>query len=116
MRDSHKQEIYIFLIIAGGKESRTYGIDLNSGRIIYECTLHGCTRDPKQPEDDMEDVLVVQVIILMDFLLEIYSNDPNIQKNLNTGYVFEWHSNGKGMLTSDTELMARNLSNRLKTE
>lgn len=38
---------------------------MKTGRIIYECTLQGCTRDPQEPEDEMEDVLVVQVYIFM---------------------------------------------------
>ncbi len=50
-----------FIFSLGGKESRTYGIDMKTGRIIYECTLQGCTRDPREPDDEMEDVLVVQV-------------------------------------------------------
>ena len=47
-------------MIPGGKESRTYGIDLKTGRVIYECSLQGCTRDPQEPDDQMEDVLVIQ--------------------------------------------------------
>ncbi len=50
-----------FIFSVGGKESRTYGIDMKTGRIIYECTLQGCNRDPREPDDEMEDVLVVQV-------------------------------------------------------
>jgi hypothetical protein len=37
---------------------------LKTGRVIYECSFHGCSRDPGQSDGDgddgMEDVLVVQ--------------------------------------------------------
>ena len=51
-------------VMTGGKESRVYGIELNSGRIKYECTMDGCfgpageTLSPK--EDDLEDIIIVK--------------------------------------------------------
>lgn len=42
------------LIISGGKESRTYGVDINTGRVLYECTMNRCdniTEDEKVPGD-----------------------------------------------------------------
>ena len=50
-------------VMTGGKESRVYGIEVNSGRIKYECTMDGCfgpageTLSPK--EDDLEDIIIV---------------------------------------------------------
>jgi hypothetical protein len=57
----------LFVMLLGGKESRTYGIDLKTGRIVYECSLQGCTRDPRGPGDEMEDIFVVQVSLLKTF-------------------------------------------------
>ena len=51
-------------VMTGGKESRVYGIEVNSGRIKYECTMDGCfgpageTLSPK--EDDLEDIIIVK--------------------------------------------------------
>ena len=28
--------------MSGGKEKRTYGLDLATGRVRYECTIDGC--------------------------------------------------------------------------
>ncbi|KAK9509499.1 hypothetical protein O3M35_006804 [Rhynocoris fuscipes] len=30
------------LIISGGKESRTYGVDVSTGRVLYECSMNRC--------------------------------------------------------------------------
>jgi translation initiation factor 2-alpha kinase 3 len=46
-------------IITGGKEVRTYGIGLSSGRLHYVCTLRGCNRF-EGSRDDKENVLVVK--------------------------------------------------------
>ena len=34
-------------IITGGKESRTYGIEMQTGKIRYECSLDGCEQNIK---------------------------------------------------------------------
>ncbi|XP_077543982.1 eukaryotic translation initiation factor 2-alpha kinase 3-like isoform X1 [Haemaphysalis longicornis] len=46
------------LVITGGKESRTYGINLHTGQVRYVCTMGGC----ENTEEDFstEDVLVVK--------------------------------------------------------
>jgi hypothetical protein len=31
------------MVVTGGKESRTYGILLNTGQISYECSMNECT-------------------------------------------------------------------------
>lgn len=46
-------------VITGGKESRTYGIEMDSGRIKYECSIDGCEK-ASESDDTMDDVLVVQ--------------------------------------------------------
>ncbi|XP_049535341.1 eukaryotic translation initiation factor 2-alpha kinase [Anopheles darlingi] len=30
------------LVISGGKETRSYGVSLQTGRLVYVCTMHGC--------------------------------------------------------------------------
>ena len=48
-------------VITGGKESRTYGVEMDSGRIRYECTIHGCEKNPDARGDEsMDDVVVVK--------------------------------------------------------
>lgn len=47
------------IVIAGGKESRTYGIDLLTGEIRYQCSMEGCEKYTEDKET-MRDVLVVQ--------------------------------------------------------
>lgn len=57
------------MVISGGKESRSYGINTRTGRVIYECSMAGCTNlnitevleDEKEvPTDDLDDILVVK--------------------------------------------------------
>ena len=67
-------------VMTGGKEAKTYGIEVSNGRVRYTCGMDGCyqVNNPKNPEnkkgtdinkqplerngvrDDMEDVLVVR--------------------------------------------------------
>lgn len=44
-------------IITGGKETRTYGLDVDSGQVRYECSISGCDR---RETGSLDDVLVVQ--------------------------------------------------------
>lgn len=47
------------MVITGGKEARTYGINVHTGQVRYVCTMSGCN----QTQDDdysTEDVLVVK--------------------------------------------------------
>ncbi len=44
-------------IITGGVEKRIYGIERDSGRVRYECTMDRCTN---YGDDNMDDVMVVQ--------------------------------------------------------
>ncbi|XP_053969793.1 eukaryotic translation initiation factor 2-alpha kinase [Anastrepha ludens] len=30
------------LVISGGKETRTYGVSVRTGKLLYECSMHGC--------------------------------------------------------------------------
>lgn len=30
------------LVISGGKETRSYGVSVRTGQVLYECTMHGC--------------------------------------------------------------------------
>lgn len=58
------------MVISGGKELRSYGINSRTGRIIYECSLNGCksqnltdsAEEPSesQPDEMLDDILVVR--------------------------------------------------------
>lgn len=45
------------MVVTGGKESRTYGIVLETGQINYECSMSECTNFQ---QDTSKDILVVQ--------------------------------------------------------
>lgn len=47
------------LLIAGGKESRTYGVEVKTGKLLYECSMKGCT-NYTQENSYSQDVIVVQ--------------------------------------------------------
>ena len=72
----------LFVMLLGGKESRTYGIDLKTGRIVYECSLQGCTRDPRGPGDEMEDIFVVQVSLLKNFFSPSLTTEQSLSLSL----------------------------------
>lgn len=42
----------------GGKESRTYGVEVDTGRVLYECSLGGC--DNLTETEAAGDVMLVQ--------------------------------------------------------
>lgn len=46
------------LVITGGKEARTYGINVHTGQVRYICTMSGC--DNTKEDFSTEDVLVVK--------------------------------------------------------
>lgn len=46
-------------MIPGGKESRTYGVDPNSGRLLYECTVNKCD-NLTSPNEIVGDVILIQ--------------------------------------------------------
>ncbi|GLV37655.1 pancreatic eIF-2alpha kinase [Carabus blaptoides fortunei] len=46
------------LVIAGGKEIRTYGVALNSGKLIYECSLDGCKNQSNYA--NYEDLILLE--------------------------------------------------------
>ena len=48
------------MVMTGGKESRTYGVDMDTGRIRYECTIDGCEKFDGAGEESLDDVIVVQ--------------------------------------------------------
>lgn len=49
------------LIFTGGKETRTMGIDMNTGSVLYECSMDGhCKKFTEGKESVLKDVLVVQ--------------------------------------------------------
>lgn len=47
------------LVIAGGREVRTYGLSMVSGENLYECTLLGCKNKTEHPTD-YENMVVVE--------------------------------------------------------
>lgn len=44
--------------ITGGKESSTYGVEVDTGRVLYECNLGGC--DNLTELEAEGDVVLVQ--------------------------------------------------------
>ncbi|KAL0269936.1 UNVERIFIED_CONTAM: hypothetical protein PYX00_007511 [Menopon gallinae] len=46
------------LVISGGKESQTFGVSLQSGKILYECSMKGCENSSRA--NDVGDILVIQ--------------------------------------------------------
>lgn len=58
------------MVISGGKETRSYGINTRTGRVIYECSMSGCNNinrtevlddESENPNDTvLDDVLVVK--------------------------------------------------------
>jgi len=52
------------LVLTGGKETRTLGIDLKTGEVQYECGMSGdCTQYGVSSPDTLKDVLVVQRVV-----------------------------------------------------
>lgn len=55
-----------YLVCAGGKETISYGISAQSGRIIYECSMHGCSNSTDSNKDESiesttdEEIVVVR--------------------------------------------------------
>jgi len=45
------------VVVTGGKESRTYGVLLETGEILYECSMNDCTNFQ---ENTTKDILVIQ--------------------------------------------------------
>ncbi|XP_075221810.1 pancreatic eIF-2alpha kinase isoform X2 [Lycorma delicatula] len=48
------------LVISGGKESRTYGVEVESGRVLYECTMNNCENMTEDEVDNVGDVVLIQ--------------------------------------------------------
>eukprot|EP00092_Neocalanus_flemingeri_P023955 GFUD01025986.1.p1 GENE.GFUD01025986.1~~GFUD01025986.1.p1 ORF type:complete len:1103 (+),score=344.15 GFUD01025986.1:320-3310(+) len=49
------------VVLTGGKETRTFGLDLQTGEIMYECSMTGdCQQFSNSSPEDLKDILVVQ--------------------------------------------------------
>lgn len=48
------------LVIAGGREVRTYGISLSSGEHIYECNMNGCKNITNNPNSNVDNIVVIE--------------------------------------------------------
>jgi hypothetical protein len=44
--------------IAGGKETRTYGVAVKTGKLVYECSMEGCNNSTENLTPD--DIIVIQ--------------------------------------------------------
>jgi len=44
--------------IAGGRETRTYGVMVRTGELVYECSMEGCSNSTENVASD--DMLVIQ--------------------------------------------------------
>lgn len=42
-------------VISGGKEVRSYGVNSRTGKVIYECSIHGCTNVKNNFTDVLEE-------------------------------------------------------------
>lgn len=42
-------------VISGGKEVRSYGVNSRTGKVIYECSIHGCTNVKNNYTDVLEE-------------------------------------------------------------
>jgi translation initiation factor 2-alpha kinase 3 len=48
------------MIQLGGKESRTYGVDMGTGRVLYECSMNRCDNLTGAQQDFVGDVVLIQ--------------------------------------------------------
>ncbi|BET01789.1 eukaryotic translation initiation factor [Nesidiocoris tenuis] len=50
------------IVISGGMETRTYGVDSATGKILYECSMGSCENQtlPGQRPDSVGDVILIQ--------------------------------------------------------
>ncbi|XP_018333470.1 eukaryotic translation initiation factor 2-alpha kinase [Agrilus planipennis] len=46
------------MVIAGGREVRNYGVNINSGKKVYECSLSGCKNNTEV--DESEDIVIIE--------------------------------------------------------
>jgi hypothetical protein len=44
--------------ISGGKETRTYGVAVKTGQMLYECSMEGCNNSTENVTPD--DIIVIQ--------------------------------------------------------
>lgn len=49
---------YFLNSFTGGRESKTYGVEVNTGKILYECSMSKCDNESKS--SPVGDVIVVQ--------------------------------------------------------
>jgi translation initiation factor 2-alpha kinase 3 len=48
----------VIYYISGGKETRTYGIVVKTGQMVYECSMEGCNNSTENLTPD--DIIVIQ--------------------------------------------------------
>lgn len=75
------------LVIAGGREVRTYGINLRNGRRIYECDMAGCRNTSTDASDGSDDYTPVQsevqdVLLLERNTLTLRAHEPRQGKEI----------------------------------
>nr|XP_022914905.1 eukaryotic translation initiation factor 2-alpha kinase-like [Onthophagus taurus] len=47
------------IVIAGGKEVKTYGVGLHTGHILYTCSVNGC-HNKTQNDGEIDDVIIIE--------------------------------------------------------
>ncbi|XP_059619538.1 eukaryotic translation initiation factor 2-alpha kinase-like [Phlebotomus argentipes] len=67
------------VVISGGKETRSYGISMRTGQVIYECSIGGCQNRTDALEEgvgQVHDPLLDDVIILRRQTQTVRAVDP----------------------------------------
>lgn len=67
------------VVISGGKETRSYGISMRTGQVIYECSIGGCQNRTDAIDEgttEVHDPLLDDVIILRRQTQTVRAVDP----------------------------------------
>ncbi|XP_068156101.1 eukaryotic translation initiation factor 2-alpha kinase isoform X2 [Drosophila tropicalis] len=68
------------LVISGGKETRSYGISIRTGQVLYECSLNGCV-------NSTDDIRAIKEATVTEDELDDEQGDFYENRNKNSAYV-----------------------------
>ncbi|XP_046865269.1 eukaryotic translation initiation factor 2-alpha kinase isoform X2 [Drosophila willistoni] len=68
------------LVISGGKETRSYGISIRTGQVLYECSLNGCV-------NSTDDIRAIEEATVAEDELDDDNGHSYENRNKNSGYV-----------------------------
>lgn len=57
----NKEILNITCFILGGKETRSYGISTRNGKVVYECSMHGCKNTTNNNSDELDHTGSVEI-------------------------------------------------------